>query len=273
MNNIKDFDKNFASPADYADGFIESDAVRYEKEKNKQSGLTKINTKKLVLNKQPLTKYSASKSQNYSDYYWKCDGSERTKMLNLMSEYNYTEDDYNDSEYHMCEETTERDMLKPSKKEYDAICDYIEQTGADRNIQDSNMIDTCRYLKIEVYNKGIPTSDQILLNDKYDKSNQRYAPDEIITVYESIPNGDTHEFWQVSPKTSQDVYHFLDKNQYKIQETLSHEEAAKYQVTRDKMAYRQQLNTGILPKSYAEMMDQLNTNKDSIEYDGHGGLG
>ena len=267
------FDKSFASPADYDDGFVESDAARWAREeaikanvnakKNKEQKTTnttqdlktedlakksKNSKSSLVLHKKPITVCSTNLDANYSDYYWTCKASERQDMLKRMWEYDYTEDDYDNNGYEL--QVTERDEMKPSKDKFYAISDFIEQTGFDRkDIIDPTMVDTGRYLKINYYKNGIPDRTDGRYNDPYDKSNQPYAPDATMIVYESVPRGEYHEFWRVDEAKSKSSIFVVDDEHFEIEHKLTPQEASKYVEKRDSMAYSQQVNKGILPKS------------------------
>jgi hypothetical protein len=124
------------------------------------------------------------------------------------------------------------------------------------------MIDTGRYVEIEVYYNGVPTSEQLNLNDRYDKSNQPYVPDAVIIAYESIPKNGVHEFWQVDSKDGSDHIKYLERDKYIIRHTLSSEEAAKYQDVRDGIAFRQQVRSGIFPKNLLELAAKCKENDD-----------
>ena len=274
MARREGYDKSFASPADYDDGFVMSDTAKAMKDeairrnmnrnmnKNNENQTENKNKFSLVLSEKPITKCSADKNQTYSDYYWKCSDREREEMLKLMDEYGYNEDDYDDSRIEY--EYTERDAMKPPKDKYDAIVGFIEQTARyDINVEDSSMIDTGRYVEIEVYYAGVPTSEQLNLNDRYDKSNQPYTPDAVIIAYESIPKNGVHEFWQVDPKDSSDHVKYLERDKYNIKHTLSSEEAAKYQDVRDGIAFRQQVRSGVFPKNLLELATKCKENDDS----------
>lgn len=278
MARKEGYDKSFASPADYDDGFVMSDAAKVMRNEaisrncNKQETVNNKadnsgrKTMSLVLNKKPITEYEANKSQKYDDYYWKCSVEEREKMLDKMAEYEYTEDDYDQN---VEIQVTERDEVKPSKQEFYAISDFIEQTGADRNIDDPDKIDTHRYVQIAIYNNGVPTSEQLNQNDRYDKSNQPYSPDAVIIAYESIPKGDTHEFWQVDSKNGKNETYIVPKGKYEILKTLSAEESAKYQDVRDGIAFERQVNSGVFPKSLLQLASKLDSKNEGIG--GHNG--
>ena len=122
---------------------------------------------------------------------------------------------------------------------------------------------TGRYVEIEVYYAGVPTSEQLNLNDRYDKSNQPYTPDAVIIAYESIPKNGVHEFWQVDSKDSSDHVKYLERDKYNIKHTLSSEEAAKYQDVRDGIAFRQQVRSGVFPKNLLELATKCKENDDS----------
>jgi len=276
------YDKRFASPADYDDGFVESDHARFEREaaiqaninrkiqketqaKSESPVVEKATTRKtsskprITLSKQPITKHSSSFDDDLSDYYWRCSDSERESILKLMDEYGFSEDDYDDDPFKY--EISERIMARPSKDKFDAISDFIEQTAHyDSEVQHSSMINTGRYLKINVYDKGLPDRTDGQYNDPYDKSNQPYAPSDTMIVYESVPNGKFHEFWRVDEPKSKSTVCFYDKNHFEIVHTLTLEESAKYEPKRNQMAYDQQVALGYLPKTVTAlfaMRDQM----------------
>lgn len=284
------YDRSFASPADYDDGFVESDMARMEREAaiqanidrkiaREQSAAAKATEVKpaevkpaatthkprskgtYVLHKVPITLHKTAPGEAGSDRFWRCSDAERDSMLKIMDEYGFTEDDYDDDPFKY--EISERTMARPSKADFEAISDFIEQTAHyDVNMRDTSMVDTGRYLKINYYGNGVPNRNDGRWNDPYDKSNQPYAPDDTMIVYESVPRFGMHEFWRVDEAKSKFTISFIPRDKYEIVHTLTADECAKYVDKRNSMAYTKQVDAGILPKNVSNlfaMRDQMDS--------------
>lgn len=199
-----------------------------------------------TINKVPEIKHR--NGGTYDNYYWTAPKSEVNRMIGLMAEYEYTEDDYMTDNYEI--QVSERNEVKPSYQEYLAFTDFMQQSGLDNHKeleQHRSVVDTGRYMDINIGK-------------------------DIYTVYESVPifsevNGlpeiHGHELWPLVKNgqpvnTDASVERMISDINYDVIRTIPYEEAKdKYQQQRDMIAYNIQNNEGFIKSAEGKCYDTI----------------
>lgn len=191
--------------------------------------------------------------------YWTRDPDKRDADVKFILDNGYEKEDQDflNEEFSLYGESAldgdDHDRKQTLLRMSDRVFDYIDQIGGKLDPENSTKIDTGRYLKIAIKPQGMDPDKHY---DAYDKSMARPEP-EIQTVYESVPNGNTHEFWVLDnykPETTNVSY--LSHGSYDVVSELSYEEAKEFEPARDAMAYIFQTNEGTAPQSVRELLNQ-----------------
>ena len=307
------YDRSFASPADYEDGFIESDAARVAREEAIRANVARKNERETALSsdevafilsatgtKEPTSveetkadlreristdiliddsKHNLEDSyeimrpsfaQSWAhtslsrptgapgtgkniripddDIYWTMDGITRDKHLMLAKEAGFFDDcDFLEHTMELAnmygmealEESVQAFWQNVSRP--DALMEYADSTGFTKNQEfvtnATHEVNTGRFLRIAYYKDGKPDRTDGQYSNPYDKSAQPYATPEYITVYESVPRGDHHEFWRVGPE-SKDTFSamIVGRDNYSVIKVLSDKEASLYEGRRKEFA-------------------------------------
>ena len=244
------YDKSFASPEDYEDGFQESDMARMMRESAIAANVVrKYGTPdELPVVSKPVLPALEKPSSPVIDKpgdknpYWTMDGKQRDKYVNFLLDTGFTEDDHADFaervDYYGMDSLTEDEQMLMNMSKDDVIngWDFIDAIKADEKSKESHQIDTGRYVKISYYVNGLPDRTDGRYSNPYDKSQQPYAPTESFIAYESVPSGDMHEFWKMDEKKNHISVVCADIQHYTVNHVLTSKESEKYQARRDAYA-------------------------------------